>query len=108
MIPQKPAPDAIGGGYWFADKIMLKQRAKAAPPAQTKAPAREEPRAQGSPRRHESAGLGPANRETERGRSLYWLPNGFCGTPAFWKMKSRDASSCVRSAGRWTSHSRPF
>jgi len=24
MIPKKPAPDVIGGGYRFSEKIMLK------------------------------------------------------------------------------------
>jgi hypothetical protein len=26
MIPKKPAPDLIRGGYRFSEKIMLKQR----------------------------------------------------------------------------------
>jgi hypothetical protein len=26
MIPKKPAPDLIRGGYRFSDKIMLKQK----------------------------------------------------------------------------------
>jgi len=29
MIPKKPAPDLIRGGYRFSEKIMLKQQAKA-------------------------------------------------------------------------------
>jgi hypothetical protein len=29
MIPKKPAPDLIGGGNRFSEKIMLKQEAKA-------------------------------------------------------------------------------
>jgi hypothetical protein len=27
MIPKKPAPDLIRGGYRFSEKIMLKQKA---------------------------------------------------------------------------------
>jgi len=26
MIPKKPAPDLVGGGYRFSDKIMLKPK----------------------------------------------------------------------------------
>jgi hypothetical protein len=29
MIPKKPAPDVIRGGYRFSEKIMLEQQAKA-------------------------------------------------------------------------------
>ena len=29
MIPKKPAPDVIRGGYRFSEKIMLKQEARA-------------------------------------------------------------------------------
>jgi hypothetical protein len=29
MIPKKPAPDLIRGGYRFSEKIMLKQKAEA-------------------------------------------------------------------------------
>jgi hypothetical protein len=29
MIPKKPAPDLIRGGYRFSEKIMLRQEAKA-------------------------------------------------------------------------------
>ena len=27
MIPKKPAPDIIRGGYWFLEEIMRKQKA---------------------------------------------------------------------------------
>ena len=30
MIPKKPAPDLIRGGYRFSEKIMLKQRSRTA------------------------------------------------------------------------------
>jgi hypothetical protein len=29
MIPKKPAPDLIGGGYRFSEKIMLHQESRA-------------------------------------------------------------------------------
>jgi hypothetical protein len=31
MIPKKPAPDLIRGGYRFSDKIMLKEANRAMP-----------------------------------------------------------------------------